>query len=203
MKKLILHLVALSAITLFFAGSASAIPINLQLDNVTTMGGTFPTLTTYSPGFPITGSGDIDFGTGTGSISLIDYSSTLDINIDTVLDVRLDITNWSQTITAIDGSGNITSTGGGAVACTVLGGLGGFVCPSVPTTVAGWAPADGATLFSSAILDTGAQTIVIVDNSNAAGGTVTSYYSYSVVPEPGTALLIGGGLIGLSLRRRP
>jgi hypothetical protein len=53
------------------------------------------------------------------------------------------------------------------------------------------------------VIDTGLQTITIVDNSDDAfTGTVTRFYSYTIVPEPGTALLVGGGLVALALCRR-
>jgi len=107
--------VGLTAMGLLFAASASAVPINLQLNSITTVGGSFPTDTTYTPGLPILGSGDIDFGAGTGTLTLSDYSSVLDVQQDLILDAQIDVTGWMQTITSIDGSGNITSTGSGAV----------------------------------------------------------------------------------------
>jgi len=53
-------------------------------------------------------------------------------------------------------------------------------------------------------VDTGSQTIAVVDNSDDAfTGTVTQFFSYTIVPEPGTALLVGAGLIVLaSIGRR-
>ena len=56
--------------------------------------------------------------------------------------------------------------------------------------------------MSSAIIDELAQTITVIDNSSEPAGTITQYYSYTIVPEPGTAVLMGGGLIAMALRRR-
>ena len=199
--KLVRRLMLTSVLSVMFAGMASAVPITFQLDNVTIVGGMFPTTQTYSPGFPITGSGDIDLGPGTGSLSLSDYSIFIDINNDGN-DAQIDITGWMQTITSIDGSGNVISTGGGTAACTNLGGLGGFICGALSPTVAGWPAIDGPSLTSSAVLDDIAQTITIVDNSSDLAGTVTQSYSYVFTPEPSTALLIGAGLGALGLIRR-
>ncbi|MDJ0848419.1 MAG: PEP-CTERM sorting domain-containing protein [Myxococcota bacterium] len=183
------------------AGVASAGPVSFQLDDVTITGGTLPTSQTYSPPFPIVGFGNLDVVAGTGWLSLPDYSIVIDVDLDGP-DVRLDISNWSQGIGSIDAAGNITSTGGGTTACTVLGGLGGFVCRTVQPDVPGWPPRDGPSLMSSAVLDAALQTITVIDNSSPAAGTVTQVYSYTFVPEPGTALLLAGGLVGLVLRRR-
>ncbi len=183
------------------AGVASATPVVFQLDDVTIVGGSFPTSQTYSPPFPIVGSGNLDPGAGTGFLTLPDYSIVIDVNLDGP-DARLDVSNWSQTITSIDGDGNITSTGGGTTTCMVLGGIGSFICPTVPPNIAGWPPADSASALSSAVLDETLQTITVIDNSSAAAGTVTQFYSYTIVPEPGTVLLLAGGLVGLGLGRR-
>jgi hypothetical protein len=47
-----------------------------------------------------------------------------------------------------------------------------------------------------------AQTITVIDNSDANVVTITSYYSYTVVPEPSMALLMGGGLVAIAMLRR-
>jgi hypothetical protein len=205
--KLIRHGVLACISSVLFAGVASAVPIVFQLDSVMTVGAAFAADQYYSPNLPIVGSGDIDFGAGTGTLFLPDYSITIDVLQDLVMDSRLDIANWSQTITSIDGSGNIISTGGGTNTCHALGGLGALVCNaatggdglSIP--IGDWPPAAGGSP-SSAVIDTGAQTITIVDNSLAVAGTITQTYSYSIVPEPSVLLLVGGGLIGICLAHR-
>ena len=185
------------------ASVASATPINLSLDLVTQVGGSSPSVQTYSPSLPLIGTGDIDFTNGTGTLTLEDHSITINLLSTAEIDARLDITGWTQTITSIDGSGNITSTGSGTVGCTNLGGFGNFVCAATPSTVNGWPANDSATLQSSATINYLAQTITIVDNSvSGPAGTITQHYSYSFVPEPGTGMLVTTGLMSLGIAGR-
>jgi hypothetical protein len=106
-----------------------------------------------------------------------DYQIFIDINDDGD-DARLDVTNWQQTITGIDGVGNVTSIGSGSVVCTIVGGIGELVCPSVAPTVLGWPPQSGD-LPSSAVINPGAETITVVDNSVSAAGTISQFFSYN------------------------
>jgi hypothetical protein len=172
------------------------------MDSVTTLGEAFATSQVYSPGFPIVGTGDLDLGTGTGWVNLPTYMITIDVLLAAGPDAEVTITGWTQTITGIDVLGNLTSTGGGSSGCNNLSGLiGGFVCGALPPGVAGWPPVDGGSP-SSAVIDTLAQTITVVDNSNATAGTITQLYSYTFVPEASTALLLGAGLLGLGIAGR-
>ncbi len=182
--KLARHLVFAGAVSAIFSGAALAEPIVFQLDNVVTEGGLFLTVQTYVPEFPLIGSGDVDFAAGTGVVNLPDYQIFIDINDDGA-DARLDVTNWQQTITGIDGVGNVTSIGSGSVVCTIVGGIGELVCPSVAPTVLGWPPQSGD-LPSSAVINPGAETITVVDNSVSAAGTISQFFSYNA-PEPAGA----------------
>lgn len=178
--KLARQLVLAGAVSVAFSGATLAEPITFQLDDVITAGGVFPTIQTYVPAFPLIGSGDIDFETGTGVLELPDYQIFLDVNDDGD-DARLDVTNWQQTVTGIDELGNITTTGSGSVVCTPVGGIGDLVCGTAPD-IASWPPPNGD-LQSSAVIDLDAGTIIVVDNSVSAAGTITQFYSFTV-PEP-------------------
>ena len=84
-------------VSLALAGAANAVPISFRLDSISIVGGSFPTEQTYSPGLPLVGSGNIDFGLGTGTVSLPDHSIFIDVNLDGD-DAQLDLTGWTQTI---------------------------------------------------------------------------------------------------------
>jgi hypothetical protein len=201
-----LRRLALGALLLatFRGGTASATPITLTLDSISIVGSAVPVVQTTTPGTPF-GVGDIDFGLGTGWLTMANYTTHINATTNVpVIDADLDIAGWTQTISSIDGSGNITSLGAGSVTCTSFNFIGNFVCDAAPPAVAGWPPPDGVSLGSSAILDEGLMQIVVVDNSNASAGTVTTKYGYAIVPEPSTGMLTALGLVAFSVvsRRR-
>ncbi len=204
--KRIRRIVFTAALSLMFAGAASAVPIELTLQSVDSTGGIMPSVTTYDPVLPIVdATSSIDFATGTGILNLPDYSTTITLDGGTGT-ARIDIANWRQTITSINIAGHIQSIGSGSSTCTDLGGLGSAVCALVATTVAGWPPPNSGSNISSAVINPGAGTITVVDKSMFdMGGTITMNFTYepiATIPEPSTALLLGGGLAGLGMAGR-
>jgi hypothetical protein len=175
--------------------------IDLELVSINAVGGTLIVFITYDPPLPIPGTGLLNDPLTKGDLEIDDYSSFIDLSGDGD-DVELEIADWGQKITAIDGLGNITSTGRGTVNCIVVGGIGGLICGTVDPDVGGWPPADGSLGTSSAVIDDGAQTIVVVDNSNVQAGTITSTYTYTIVPEPAAGAQLLAGLCGIIVMAR-
>jgi len=191
-------------LTTLWGGAASAAPITLTLDSISIVDSAVPVVQTTTPGTPF-GLGDIDFGLGTGWLKMVNYTTHINATTNVPeIDADLDIEGWTQLITSIDVGGNITSTGSGQVTCTSFNFIGNFVCDAAPPGVAGWPPQNGVSLPSSAILDEVLMQIVVIDNSNASAGTVTTTYSYAIAPEPSTGMLTALGLVAFSVvsRRR-
>ena len=81
----------LALVLIWVAAPASAVPIQLRLDSISVVGGWVPTVQTWIPGLPITGSGTLDLGAGTGTLSLIDHSIQIDmVGIGVTLDAQID-----------------------------------------------------------------------------------------------------------------
>jgi hypothetical protein len=190
------------------AGESTEEEIVLSLDDFINEPGDslYPSSQTYDPELPITGWGTIDVEGASGTLSLPDYSVILDVDFGTGFgedDARLDIVGWTQNITAIDGSGNISSTGAGTVTCESLSAFGSLICGSVPPEVQGWPPRNlqGA-VAGSAMIDEDAKTITVIDATQPAlAGVNTQYFSYTV-PEPGAALSAMAAIVPLALMRR-
>ena len=99
------------------------------------------------------------------------------------------------------------------VACTSLGGIGAFVCPTIAPTVASWPPAGAAGDFGTpgATINVANNTIVITEAHDVNGGQVQATYHYaeaaSSVPTLSEWAMIALGLVVLTagivaIRRR-
>ena len=195
---------------LLLAGLASAAPVTFTFESATTFDAGFETTTTFTPELPLEGTGDVDEEAGTYMFDLPDFEILLDVLADEVLDAEILTAGWGQTGSWTPGAGEVPVTSSsttGTVDCTNLGGLGGLVCDTVPSTVEPWPPtgAGGPTLGDpGAWIDTtdGPDydgTIIVNEVYDVNGGQLQNVYRYKYVPEPGATLMLASGLATLLL----
>jgi hypothetical protein len=201
------------ALALVWAGVASATPVVFTFVSTANLGAAFPSTQVFTPALPLSGGGGVDEALGT-YIFTLPPSFTVDIDVLATpgVDASVVTTGWGQTGTFAGGLGGAvtSSSATGSNACTPgPGGLGGLICPGIPGAVAPWPPTGAAGLFGAAgaMIDLtdgiGFDGTITVNSANDPnGGQVQSIYTYSLVPEPGTMLLLGMGLIGLAASGR-
>ena len=183
--------ISITALAVMWAGAVSAAPeaVSFSLISSANSGGAFPSVSTYDPPLPVTGSGTIDEVAGTYDVTLSDFT----IRIDVVLgsgdppDADVTIVNWGQ-VGTFTGAGDMTSTSTtGAVSCTDLGGgVGSFICALIDPTIPAWPATGDSGDFGApgAIIDVAANTIVITEAFDASGGQVQNTYSYTPASVP-------------------
>jgi hypothetical protein len=197
-----------AALALLWAGVASAIPVTFTLESSTMFDAMFASSSTFTPALPFSGGGDVDEALGTFTFTLPDFVTDVDVfATGPGSDGVITTTGWSQTGTFAGGVGGaVTSIATGSSNC-----VGGLVCGGTwPQPVPAWPPtgASGPTLgapSASISLADGPGydgTITVVNGFDSAGGQNQSIYRYSLVPEPGTVLLLAMGLTGLAATGR-
>jgi hypothetical protein len=189
-------------LVMLLAGAAAAAEVSFQLVTSETFDAQFPSIMTWNPELPMVGTGDVDEAAGTYSLSLPDFTVTIDVFSDHAPDVDVTTTNWSQTGTFAGGVGGAISgsSATGTVVCVVHGGRGSAVCPDISPDVPTWPPtgATGTTLGApSASIDIEANTITVVHGFDASGGQVQNSFIYGPpIPPP---MVPAMGPLGASL----
>jgi len=202
---------------LLFAGSGSAVTYTYNMTG-SSMSMTNQLCTPATCNVAVTGSMTID-DDGAGNVSITSLSLShvgYEVASPSLLSVVLERTSitlgagsvaaspgGSTTLSAVFGGTTLNQTGtvtctNGAFNCTLAGYPGPGVFPLPPTE----APPSLGTWTFDAFHNLFAASFVYESQTTPQAASETLFLQGSVIPEPGTGLLVGAGLVGMAALRR-
>jgi hypothetical protein len=208
------QMIVISAATMLWVGAASA--ELFYYVGTAQSGGAASSSTTFTPHLPIKGSGTVNEGAGTYTLTLPTFDIHIDVGNDGP-DATLTTTGFGQTGTFAAGVGGAMTTpplgATGSSTCADDGGaFGPLICTPFPQDVLAWPPTGASGDFGApgANIDISTNTIIVTEPFDAGGGQIQNYYRYAVnlptLSEWGTMalglMLLLGGMIPIMISQR-